>query len=280
MPNAEFKGVLTLVTPPGTDLPAIIEDLEKFDPVDTTDYVMTSPADLTADGLLTLLRKDRNGGRNVTLIFRNLDLVSAGERQLVSDLGSRRPPFDAFPSLRLLLTFTRPVDELFEMGRIEEGFYLLASVAEIVAPALARCPEELIPVIATRHLARHCDAFGIRPPLRLHKLARNWLAERPWPGNREELCLCVTRAAEHPQSGLITRESFSRDSDGHQWIGAGISSLETYLGRLRDDYIRATLMLCEDDAVLAAETLGIPPERILELPPSGCSTVAPGTPAT
>lgn len=262
-----FRGTLSIVTPPGTNTPAIINDLAGFETPEPTEYRIIAPTKITPEAIVAEIESCRATTSTPTLVFRNLDLAGADRRRFVVDLAQRKPPFNTLPAVRLVFTFTHTVDELFEKDRIEEGVYMLASATEIKAPALAECTEE-IPHIAARILARHCDMAGIRPRLRIHKLAEIWLREREWPGNYEELALHIARAAENAQAGFITRESFARESNEHQWIESttGITSLETYLARLRDDYIRAAFILCEGDVALTARTLGVPGSAIASHP--------------
>lgn len=254
-----FKGTLTLIAPPGSNTDAILEDFAHFDTGTPGKLVSLFPQDISAEQLCADIGRAAAEGLQLTLALRNLDRAKPEARELVSALGTHKAPFAGMPAPRLLFTFSAPVDELFEKGRIEEGLYLLASLSEIRVPALAECTDE-IPIIATRILSRHCTLTGIKPPLRLHKLAQLWLKEHPWPGNHEELTVHLLRASESAQAGVITREAFAHESNEHQWIGspAGITSLDTYLRRLRDDYVQSALMLCDGDIALAAETLGIP----------------------
>ncbi len=262
-----FKGSLSLITPPGTQIAAIIADLVAFEMPEPTEYRIVPPAKITPEYILAEIESCHAAGVTPTLVFHNLDLVSAEKRRVIMELGAKKAPFDTLPPSHLLFTFTHPVDELFEKARIEEGLYILASVTEIRVPSLSECPDE-IPVIADEILAKHCDMAGIRPRLRMHKLARIWMRERLWPGNHEELSTHIIRACENAQSGLITRESFARECNEHQWVEStnGITSLETYLGRLRDDYVQAAFILCDGDVALTAEALGIP-QSMLETHP-------------
>lgn len=251
-----FKGTLTLIAPPGTQTDAILEDFARFE----KDRITTLfPQDITEENLREAIGKASAEGRQLTLALRNVDRAPTATQELVTDLGARKGAFEMLPAPRIIFTFTTPVDELFEKGRIEEGLYLLASIAELRVPALADCVEE-IPIIATRILSRHCAEQGIRPALRIHKLAQLWLKEHPWPGNYEELAIHILRASESPQAGVITRDAFAHESHEHQWVGSpsGITSLETYLRRLKDDHVQAALILCDGDIPLAAETLGVP----------------------
>lgn len=259
-----FKGTLTLITPPGTRTDSILEDFAGFEP---GAFKVFGPQEISEQSLLAALSDAPPDGPPTTLVLQDLDRAAPADRAPVIALGARRAPFDATPNFRLLFTFTHPVDELFEKGRIDEGLYLLSSVTEVRVPQLADCVEE-IPVIATRILARYCSQAGIDPPLRLHKLAHQWLKEHPWPGNHEELSIHILRAAETPQSGVITRDAFTRESHEHQWIDSpsGISSLETYLRRLRDDCVQGALILCEGDTTLAGEALGVPPLSLVTHP--------------
>lgn len=262
-----FKGNLSLVTPPGTQTTTIIADLARFEMPEPTEYRIISPENITHEAILAEIGACGAAGNLATLVFRNPDQMSAEKRRIIMELGARKIPFTDLPPVRLLFTFTHPVDELFEKARIEEGLYMLASMTEVRVPSLAECAEE-IPLIADEILVRHCDTAGIRPRLRIHKLAQIWMRERPWPGNYEELFVHIIRAAENAQSGLITRESFARECNAHQWAESttGITSLETYLGRLRDDYVQAAFILCDGDVALTAEALGVPKSMLTTHP--------------
>lgn len=262
-----FKHTLTLVTPPGSPTPGIIEDLMGFDTGEPHAFAIVPPNKISYEDLGEELIAAQQAGIIPTLVFRNLDLAGDSPREVVNDLGARRGVFAELPPARLLFTFTHPVDELYEKGRIDEQLYVLASIAEIVVPALAECRED-IPVIAERILREHCEHEGISPPLRLHKLAQSWLREQPWPGNYEELAVHVTRAAKNARAGYVTRESFTQETNENQWIGSenGVTNLESYLRRLRDDYVQAALILAGGDPELAAESLAIPVESLIGHP--------------
>lgn len=254
-----FKGALTLVTPPGTPIGAIIEDLAGFDQKEPQAFSILPPARITVDGLREEILCAHEKGETPTFVLRNLDLAGEATREVVSELGARRGPFAELPPARLLFTFTHPVDELYEKGRIDEKLYVLAGPNEILVPALAECRDD-IPSLAEQILAEHCEIEGITPPLKLNRLAQAWLREQPWPGNYEELAVHVIRAAKTSRAGLVTRESFARETSENQWIGSdsGVTNLESYLRRLRNDYVHAALILAGGDIGLAAESLSIP----------------------
>lgn len=261
-----FKGMMSLIAPAGTQLEEIFHDMERFDTGAHGEFKILGHGEMTEKAILDILSTDISG-KPLTLVFRSPDSAEPSVRKTIVALAAHRAPFHTYPTPRVINTFTRSVDELFEKGRIEEDFYIQASVTEIVIPALGDCEDE-IPVLAARILAKHCRETGIRPALRLHKLAHSWLRERPWYGNHEELKRLITRAAESPQAGLVTRESFAHESSEHQWVGSdrGITSLESYLARLHDDYIQAALILCDGDLMLAAEATDVPPESLCTHP--------------
>lgn len=261
-----FKGMMSLVTPPGTNLKGILRDMERFDKEAYAPFALFTPAETTEAAISKVLAANTSG-KTQTLVFKYPESATPEARALIVALGSRKAPFEAYATPRIILALGHTVDELFEKKRIDEDLYIQASVTEITVPALSDCDDE-IPILATRILARHCADAGIRPALRLHKLAHIWLRERPWFGNYEELQLHIRRAAESPQAGLVTRESFAQESHEHQWIDSeqGITALEPYLARLRDDYIQAVLILCEGDEHLAAEATGISPESLRSHP--------------
>jgi len=261
----QFRGAMTLIAPAGSPLREILEDLRKFDAKDPSLFRKVNAEAAGVDKLLGEIVAAREIGRPLTLVLPGLDRLSAAQRAPVIALCKRQPPFDAHPAPRLMFVFERPVDELFDKGLIDEALYLFASVNEIAVPPLISCRED-IPVLAERMLARHAETAGIVPAPKLHKQARPWLLERPWPGNHEELYSRITRAALGAQGGFVTRESFLADADDSLWPGSGAESFSSYLARLRDDYIRAVLVLCDGDTELAAATIGIPLAKLMAYP--------------
>lgn len=260
-----FRGALTLVAPAGSPVREIVEDLRRFDAQEPMLFRRVNAEAVTVEKLLGEIVAAREIGRALTLVLPGLDHVTAAQRAPVIALAMRHAPFDAHPAPRLLFLFERPVDELFDKGLIDESLYLFASVNEIVVPSLAMCRED-VPVLADRMLARYSETAGIVPPPRLHKQVRPWLIDRPWPGNHEELYSRITRAATGASGGVVTRENFLSESEGAPWPGSGVESFSAHLARLRDDYIRAVLILCDGDTRLAADTLGIPLRNLAAYP--------------
>ena len=257
--KASFKGALTLVCPPGTPIRQLLHDLETLDEQRHGKACLITNRNISEDYIRSQLEKCTEEKRPPVLAFQNLDYAARESRELVVHLGKRTGPFEDLPTTpAIVFAFTHPVDELYERGKLDEPLYILASVTELKVPRLTDCPED-IPVLANRFVREYCKANGILPELHIHKNAQGWLREQPWDGNIEELYARVVNAAHLPHGGVITRESFEAAQTEQQWPGGptAVHVLHEYLTRLREDYIHATLILCEFDTAVAAQSLGV-----------------------
>lgn len=256
--KSAFKGTLTLTCPPGIPIRSLIADIETLSEGVHPDIRLISNRNISEDLIRHHLDEYIATGTPPTLAFQNLDFANDEAKTLVIALGTRRPPFNDLPAPpSLIFTFTHPVDELYERGKLQESLYVLTSITELRVPRLAEATED-IPIMAARILKEYCQNNGITPALRINNIAQIWLRDQPWPGNLEELYTQVINAAHMPHSGALTRESFDVSQSEQHWADGtnAVHSLHDYLKRLRDDYILAVLMLCDFDTALAAQVLG------------------------
>jgi transcriptional regulator with PAS, ATPase and Fis domain len=119
-------------------------------------------------------------------------LLRALEERRIERLGSSEPIDVDF---RLVSSTNRPLDLLVREEQFREDLYYRINAFAIRVPSLRERTAD-IPILATRALARHCEASQLAPDAKvLSKEALEMLARYHWPGNIRELESTLSRAA-------------------------------------------------------------------------------------
>jgi transcriptional regulator with PAS, ATPase and Fis domain len=119
-------------------------------------------------------------------------LLRALEERRIERLGSSEPIDVDF---RLVSSTNRPLDLLVREEQFREDLYYRINAFAIRLPSLRERVAD-IPILATRALARHCEASQLAPDAKvLSKEALDMLARYHWPGNIRELESTLSRAA-------------------------------------------------------------------------------------
>jgi transcriptional regulator with PAS, ATPase and Fis domain len=119
-------------------------------------------------------------------------LLRALEERRIERLGSSEPIDVDF---RLVSSTNRPLDLLVREEQFREDLYYRINAFAIRLPSLRERTAD-IPILATRALARHCEASQLAPDAKvLSKEALEMLSRYHWPGNIRELESTLSRAA-------------------------------------------------------------------------------------
>ena len=98
-------------------------------------------------------------------------------------------------NFRLISATNRPLDQFVRDGRFREDLYYRVNAFSIRLPSLRERASD-IPLLASRLLARYCDANGLPVDSKaLDEGALQLLSGYHWPGNIRELESTVSRAA-------------------------------------------------------------------------------------
>ncbi|MCD8481784.1 MAG: hypothetical protein LR015_03370 [Verrucomicrobia bacterium] len=196
--------------------------------------------------------------QQITIMLLQAESLSEDARQVLYRLAAKSDEFDRWKryDIRFIVCLERDLDTLYDEGVIDESFYIFLGSRELTMPALNDIPED-IPLLASRYL------LLVNPDLKLDYSTHSFLMRRQWPGNATELRAIIEQAAENcTDDDVVSARHFQQGqrSQPAKSVESGEDNpLQAHLRSLRDDYIRATLMLCNNDIERAAHILQCQP---------------------
>lgn len=257
-----FKSNLLLVAPEGTDMEAVCEDLRHFEDSERQAVLALDDALLKPSALRARLDElAAEGYPLVTVLIRQTESLSAEQQRCLFDLGKGQGDFaDLSLRARLVFGLSEDLDSLYENSRIDDSLYLFLGTNEVKVPALGGCSEE-ISALARRRLRALMEA-GRVGHLRFDAEAQNALKQMNLPGNHRELYGLVSRVAAQVREGVIGAADLeSAGGSAAQLLHAAQQrekrGLENFLATVRDEIVRAAVLLCEGDSEIAAGLLGV-----------------------
>ncbi|MFH1497535.1 MAG: sigma-54 dependent transcriptional regulator [Verrucomicrobiota bacterium] len=205
-----------------------------------------------------LLGENGQGGvwvqqaKNGTLLLQNLDqLPESMQSELVGVLRNTAHAF------RLICTTTADLEKLTDEGRFnDELFYRVAALPVVLHPLRERAED--IPA-----LVKYFTSLATNPNFDANLVeftpdALAALKAYAWPGNLTDLGQVVTKIAASTETRLVSIQQIPlRIKDLKSW-----PTLADFLAREEKHYVEQVLRACRGDKDLAAQILGIEPDRI------------------
>ncbi|MGF1450610.1 MAG: response regulator [Opitutales bacterium] len=254
-----FKSNLLIVGGKGTDLASITRDLTGFETDDRDHFCQLNPSELekaTVSQAITDARQ-RHATR-LTLIVAHPNALGQAQRDLVYAASRHEAPFEGvdFP-VRFVFFLTDEIDALYDRGELSDDLYMFLGTLEVRVPDLQDIRDDL-PILMLRYLREEAAQRRMEPPKGFDARARIFLREREWAGNSLEM-RSFCRELVPMEKEVISREDLETVQ---RQLNLGASSfgalnLKSELWHLRDDYCRAMLKLCDDNAQVAARLLRV-----------------------
>ncbi len=155
---------------------------------------------------------------------------------------------------RLVTATNAKLEERVSQGGFRLDLFYRISPVVLTVPALSERLEDL-PALVHHFLADFAERHG-RQRLEVAPDVFPLLSARPWPGNLRQLKHSVERAAIFAQGPGLTAASFDETGPG-KTSTPNIEPLQSALGRVEADLIRAALDANGGNKKKAAEQLGI-----------------------
>jgi DNA-binding NtrC family response regulator len=181
---------------------------------------------------------------------------------------SPRHSMDSCPaaSVRIIVTSTKPLDELAKRGEFRSDLACRLSTIVIHLPPLAARPED-IPLLAQMFL-EELNARGGKQLSGFSPETLDQLAAYPWPGNIDELAAMVREAFDRAERPLIA----PADLPQRIYLAAAAGrrprrdvepiELESFLARIELEMIQRALRLAKGNKTKAARLLGLTRPRL------------------
>jgi DNA-binding NtrC family response regulator len=260
-----FKSTLCLVGERGTHFRAICEDVISMDEAmrQAVSYLNTSS--LNEDFVRAAVSNQLSKGISL-LSFVVLDLEALGEVEMafLCRLAQRDNPFaiDGL-QLRTIVCCHRPVDNLFEEGRIPDELYFSLGTTELTVPSLRECVED-IPIMAQQYIVDAVRERGLPAVPQIQSEAKRWLTEYQWPGNAMELSDWMRRALARSGRGEITLNALvqAESSAGASSVGPALSEA---MQLARKEFVAAMGSFFERDVRKTAAALGVSRQAVESL---------------
>jgi len=254
---ADFKTNLVLVAPRGTDLGALVNDLNGFESEYRESYRLLDRSELLEPTLIQLIDEAaKKRVERLTFVVASAETVSREQFSLIMRLGRKKEPFDklAFP-VRFVFCITRDLDALYDERIVDDAVYMFMGTTELTVPRLADIQDD-IPELARRYVEAEAAALGKLKAPKLELSAKTYLREQSWSGNAAELHRFMRMAVQ------LDRPSLSMDDLARveQKLAAAVGGGKTLLHGLklyRDEYIKAIATLLEGDPASLGEALGV-----------------------
>lgn len=166
-------------------------------------------------------------------------------------------------SIRLICATHQILQERVVSGAFREDLYYRINVVELRIPPLRERPEDILPLAHTL-LAEIAAVSGQSPP-GFTAAAEHALKAYPWPGNIRELKNSLERASLMCESHLISHDIlFERPAPALAGQQDLANSLRDYLSECERDFIVRSLIDCQWQIQLCADSLGISRKNLWE----------------
>lgn len=235
--SAEFQRCLIIVGPPGMPYEEICRDLMNSTRKRETVLYLES-ALITRKLLKSELEKEMDGER-LNICILNADKLSSGQEEILMEIEQSEL---AVP-LRIVFTFSKAVEDLYDEGSISEEFYLFLGANELHVPSLMEMPEDILAVVE----AELNSAVG---NARLNPATRQLLTRQSWNDNLVSLRSVILRASTLARPGLPDFRHFQMAIDqigantGQEDSSSGdLNLLESFLATERKNYLKAVELL-------------------------------------
>ena len=156
---------------------------------------------------------------------------------------------------------------MFERGAIDDNLYIMLGTAELHAPLLKDCPDD-IPILAQQYAVDAVTEQALSAVPRIDRTGRDFLKEQAWSANHQELRDAVWEAVRLSNGDVLTAENFSGTSTE---AGETVQPSQSFTSKLlfdrlqdyRDSYLRGILKFAGDDTRVASDLLSVD-ERLFQ----------------
>jgi two-component system nitrogen regulation response regulator GlnG len=260
-----FKSTLCLVGERGTHFRAICEDLISMDEAMGQAISYLNSSSLNEHFVRAAVANQSSKGMSL-LTFVILDLEALGEAEMdfLCQLAQRDNPFAMEGlQLRTIVCCHRPLDNLFEEGRIPDELYFSLGTTELAVPALRECVED-IPIMAQQYIVDAVRERALPGVPQIQSEAKRWLTEYQWPGNALELSDWMRRALARSGRGEITLNALvqAESSAGASSVGPSLSEA---MQLARKEFVAAMGSFFERDVRKTAAALGVSRQAVESL---------------
>ncbi len=259
-----FRTALALAGNEGTHFARICKDIQGFDLPEPHAFLMLDNAHVSQEALQTILTNaEQEKTDRLTLVVLELAGLQLAQQKLLHQLAKKDGPFKGIKqTVRFIFCLPDGLDNLYDKGVLDEGLYLLMSVAEVAVPPLSKCRDD-IPLMAQQVANEEAARRGMTSPPRLDTQAKNYLRDHEWPGQFAQLRDLVSAAVGRAKNNAITRAILEKSESG---AAAGpAAELRASLEALRGEYVRAVLALSDGDEAKAQQILAAEPALVQAL---------------
>ncbi|MDP0496444.1 MAG: response regulator [Verrucomicrobiota bacterium JB024] len=253
-----FKTNLVMIGEDGSDLPALLEDIRRFDAESGEAFAMIEREQLDQATLLHTLQEAQEAGANrLTLMLGRPDLLQPEQTEIVYAASKKKGPFSAYElPVRYIFFVNEDIDTLYDGGKIDDNLYMFLGTSEVRIPSLVEIRED-IPLFARRVIRSEVARLGLSSVPELDITASAFLREKEWFGGVLELKRLVRAAVSASGGGTITRETFEEVCSQTGNTRQGVRNLKHLLQLRGKDYLNAVYLLSGEQAELTAQALDV-----------------------
>lgn len=238
-----FRSALTLIGEAGTHFRRICEDIRGFSEGDAEQFIYLSPSSFDSTQAISLIEDvKKEGAESVTCVLLEVEDMSEAQKKLAAILPKGNGDFkDVGVALRAIYCVGNDLDSLFGEGLIDENLYILMGTAEVRVPPLRECRGD-IGVMAQQLVVELAGEKGMAAVPRLEKSARDFLREKSWEGNYEELRSTIRKLMDSEPGDVLTLD-FVKSVMHMNENASPRAQFESYLSSQQVDLVRAAAIL-------------------------------------